>query len=92
MHPLRGAAAVGTYSEWVALRGLLEGESTHGAVMALTLFCQLCREPSEGQPVPVCPVCHRQTVWTTQPIADHSPECWTVEDRRFLRSYRIAAD
>lgn len=66
--------------------------------MARTLWCRKCRVGfvSVAGDVPrVCPDCERETTWTTM-----LPRCGdpmisydlTTNDKRFLRSLRIALD
>lgn len=61
--------------------------------MAL-LFCKLCHVgyASIGEIPPQCPACNRDTRWTTQRPLNRTPELWTEEDWRLLKSLRIESD
>lgn len=65
---------------------------------SVILYCQLpaCGKgmASTGK-IPVrCPSCGRETKWSTSSLRDSllSAILWTAEDRRFLRSLRIASE
>lgn len=63
---------------------------------ALTIFCKGCHAgyAATGAIPSVCPACEHDAGWTTRwPHEDRRfPFVVTKQDRRFLRSLRIASD
>lgn len=65
---------------------------------SVILYCKLpgCGKgyASVGDLPVRCPSCGRVTKWGTSPVTDSQASAlmWTAEDRRLLRSFRIAAE
>jgi predicted RNA-binding Zn-ribbon protein involved in translation (DUF1610 family) len=63
----------------------------------MILYCRLCDTGLAvvGSAIPLrCPSCGRETKWRSAPMREHlaSAIMWTPEDRRLLRSFRIATE
>lgn len=63
----------------------------------VVIYCKKCGigYASLGEIPATCPACDQETSWTTVPPSSDTPTVaykLTVNDRRFLRSYRIAAE
>jgi hypothetical protein len=77
-------------SGWFLLHRLREALAT---IMAL-MFCKACGigYGSAGEVPNACPECKQPAGWTTLPFKPKVPFTLTVDDRTFLRTYKIKAD